>query len=126
MVLISPKENVQNLVRASAGVITLSSTLGMESALAGKPTYALGDVSYEYHPWCTRVKNFDELEEKIRFDIQHPKSLLGLDAMNLRFAVSYLRNTIQGNIFDPNTRDTNNYDAIFAYVRDRAISARTK
>ncbi|OGN14819.1 MAG: hypothetical protein A3B99_01350 [Candidatus Yanofskybacteria bacterium RIFCSPHIGHO2_02_FULL_44_12b] len=126
VVLISPKENVQNLVRASAGVITLSSTLGMESALAGKPTYALGDVSYEYHPWCARVKNFDELEEKIRFDIQHPKSLLGLDAMNLRFAVSYLRNTIQGNIFDPNTRDTNNYDAIFAYVRDRAISARTK
>lgn len=127
VVLISPDENVQELIKGSAGVITLTSTIGMESALAGKPVYLLGDVSYEYHPWCAKVKNFDELKEKINFDMQQPRDISKLNDSNMRFVASYLRNTVVGNMLEAGfASDSNNYEALYEYIARYALSIKTK
>ena len=64
VVLISSKENNEFLIKKSKGVITLTSTMGMEAALVGKPVYILGDVFYDYHPLCKRVDSFEELRQR--------------------------------------------------------------
>lgn len=121
VVLISPLENTQALIQKSAGVVTLTSTIGMEAVLAGKPTYVLGNVSYDFHPGCTKVKNFDELEERIRLDMRKPPEDLGdLAIVNVRFITSYLRNTIPGNIASSSSkRDTNDYELIYRRIKER-------
>lgn len=116
-VLVSSCENVENLVKRSQGIVTLTSTIGMEAALAGKPTYVLGNVFYAYHPFCRRVNNFEELREKIREDLAKP-IIEDLESINIRFIISYFRNTIKGNV-DENIiqNDTNNYQKIYQDIR---------
>ncbi|MDO8577334.1 MAG: hypothetical protein Q7R55_00500 [Candidatus Wildermuthbacteria bacterium] len=119
VVLISPRENTQKLIQKAAGVITLTGTVGMEAVLAGKPTYVLGKVSYDFHPGCTKVKNFDELEEHIRLDMRKPKELSKLNSINARFAVSYFRNTVPGNIALASSKhDTNDYKLVYLQLKE--------
>ena len=116
--LIGPQESMPELIRNSQGVITLTGTVGMEAVMAGKPTYVLGNVFYEYHPLCRKPKSIDELRELIRRDRKNGVSHENLKQDNIRFIVSYLRNTIPGSVSatvaDP---DTNNYQQIARDLR---------
>ena len=117
VVLISSAKNTEELIRNSSGVITLTSTVGMEAALIGKPSYVFGDVFYSYHPLCRQVKNFDDLNEKINNDLANASSLDILEDINSRFIISYARNTIPGNILSASaTTDKNNYGVIYEEV----------
>ncbi len=117
-VLVPPYESVENLIKKSQGVVTLTSTIGMEAVLAGKPVYALGDVFYDYHPLCKKVNSFEELKQKIKEDIVNGTVVKDLENINIRFITSYFRNTISGNIVAASSKnDTNNYKAIYKDIK---------
>lgn len=119
VVLISPRENVGQIVKKSAAVITLTSTVGMESALAGKTTYVLGSASYFFHPACQKIKNFEELKNKMRNDLINKPNIDGLEDINCRFIISCLRNTIKGSIILAGQKeDTNDYKLIYLELRN--------
>ena len=114
VVLISASENTQELIENSSGVITLTSTVGMEAVLAGKPAYILGNVFYAYHPLCRQVSGFDDLKERIGNDMINVPKLDNLEDNNIRFVISYLKNTIFGNLlFAGKGKDTNDYRLIY-------------
>lgn len=120
VVLISPYEDTSLLIQHSRGVITLTSTIGMEAVLAGKPTYVLGNVFYDFHPYCRRVKNFDHLRELIWADHQEPPQSSQIGDMNMRFMFAYLKNTIEGSlIVARDGEDTNAYGNICNALRKR-------
>jgi len=117
VVLISPEENIENIIRKSSGVITLTGTAGMEAALSGKPVYVLGNVFYTYHPLCRKVKNFDELRGAIEKDLTNKINTDNLEDINCHFIVSYFRNTIEGTIVSASQeKDTNNYELIYKNI----------
>lgn len=118
VVLISPDENVENLVKKSVGIITLTSTIGMEAALVGKPVYVLGNVFYSYHPLCRKVRNFEELKDRINEDLAVRQDLKDLENINCRFIVSCLRNTIEGSVVSASQeKDINNYQMIYQNLK---------
>ncbi len=122
VVLLSPYENVENLIKKSKGVITLTSTVGMEAALSGKPVYVLGKVFYSYHPLCKKVDNFEELAERIKIDLENPPILNNLKQVNRRFIISYFKNTIKADVFTAYTKnDFNDYELIYRDIK-RLIS----
>jgi len=111
--LIAPEENMQKLIVHSQGVITLTGTTGMEAALVGKPAYVLGNAFYSYHPLCRKPKNMDELREYILRDRKEGVLQKNLEEENLRFVVSYARNTILGSTSAATaTQDKNQYKRI--------------
>ncbi|MDO8470760.1 MAG: hypothetical protein Q7S63_02165 [bacterium] len=125
--LIAPQENIQELIRNSQGVITLAGTAGMEAVLAGKPAYVLGNVFYTYHPFCRTPKNIDELRELILADRRNKIPQENLEEHNLKFVVSYLRNTIPGITTEAMAEnDTNDYGQIAHELRRMAQSRRQR
>jgi capsule polysaccharide export protein KpsC/LpsZ len=127
VVLVSPYENVENLIKKSQGIVTLTGTIGMEAALAGKPVYVLGDVFYSYHPWCRKVKGFEELKQRIEADLNRESFPGDLENVNLRFIISYFRNTIAGDITAASSKnDANDYQAIYQDVKRMFLHGKTK
>ncbi|GAI52002.1 unnamed protein product, partial [marine sediment metagenome] len=113
-VLVPPYESVENLIKKSQGLVVLTSTMGMEAVLASKPVYALGDVFYDYHPLCRNIDSFKELRQRIQKDLVQKPVLENLENINIRFFVSYFKNTVAGSIIAAGSNnDTNNYKAIY-------------
>jgi hypothetical protein len=120
VVLISAEESPDGLIKDSCGVIVLSSTIGMEAVLVGKPVYALGDVFYEYHPLCRNVANFEELKTAIEKDQKNPPDIPNVEEINMRFIVSYMRHTVPGTMTAAvNPDDPNDYREIYRAFRKR-------
>ncbi len=118
VVLISAHENVENLIKKSSGVITLTNTIGIEAALVGKPAYVLGNVFYSYHPLCREVKSFEELKNRIEMDLINKPNTENLEDINCRFITSYFRNTIPGIIDEAVLKnDTNNYQFMYKNIK---------
>ena len=136
-VLLSSEESTPDIIKGSAGVITMTSTVGMEAAMAGKPVYVLGNVFYSYHPLCEKVVNFSDLEEKIRKGLGAKMETPDLEVINLRFIISYLRGTIPADILEAadgqsgqaglarvssQKEDKNNYELICSKVKSRVLN----
>ena len=118
VVLLSPYENTEQLIQKSQGIITLSSTVGMEAALVGKRVYLLGDASYEYHPLCKRIHNFEELRQEISNDLLNPSPIVDLENTNIRFIISYFRYVVPGNFEDAEQKnDHNNYKIMYQALK---------
>lgn len=114
IVLVSPSENVEDIIRKSSGVIVLTSTVGLEAAFVGKPVYVLGDVFYSYHPLCRKLEGFEDLKSKIQKDLINRPDISNLEEDNNRFIVSYFRNTIEGSMASASAdKDKNNYKSIY-------------
>ena len=114
VVLVSAHENVAELIKNSSGVVVLTGTIGLEAALSGKPSYVLGTTLYSYHPFCRKLKGFEDLKEKIKSDLSYDFSKENLKEMNCRFITAYLRNTIKGSIVASNVgKDDNDYADIY-------------
>lgn len=113
VVLLSPHENVQEIIRKSSGVITLTGTIGMEAALSGKPSYVLGTTLYYHHPYCRKINGFSDLKIAIENDME-AKNNNKLHLINEKFLISYLRNTIDGSIvFVSKGKDINDYSYLY-------------
>jgi hypothetical protein len=118
IVLLSPNENTENLIKNSSGVITLTSTVGMEAALAGKMVYVLGDAFYSYHPLCRKLKNFEELKNRIEADLISKQGIYNLEDINNRFIMSCFNGTIEGSVTSSSVADdTNNYESIYNHLK---------
>jgi len=120
VVLVGPDENVERLTKYSQGVVTLTSTIGMEAALKGKRVYVLGDVFYTYHPLCQKVSGFEELRLKIKDDLHRPIEYTSKELIDIneRFIISYYRNCIPGHVDDASAlRDHNDYARIIESIR---------
>ncbi|MBI4122953.1 MAG: hypothetical protein HY458_01150 [Parcubacteria group bacterium] len=125
VVIISPTEPIPSLIAKAQGVITLSSTVGLEAALAGKPVYLFGNVFYEFHPLCRTPRNFKELQEMISADTNHPPTISDLEGANLCFLVAYMRAGIAGSIVGASSpQDSNNYSVIVGELRKRVLRGR--
>ncbi len=121
VVLISPYEDTEKLIRNSLGVVTLTSTIGMEAALIGKPVYVLGSVFYSYHPLCKIAESFKDLKEKIQNDLINKPDIGDLESINNRFIISYYRNTAEGDTQSALTEnDTNDYRLILKDLKKMA------
>jgi hypothetical protein len=63
---------VTDLLASSLGVITISSTMGLEAILINKPVILFGDIHYAYLKGVIKVSNFKKidiyLEEALKFD----------------------------------------------------------
>jgi len=127
VVLISPYENTKELIKKSAGVITLTSTLGMEAALMGKPVYVLGNVFYSYHPACKKIKNFEELRQRVYQDLIQKPQIDNLEDINVRFILSYFKNTIEADdVGALSKNDTNDYKKIYYDIKRLFLDERNK
>jgi len=119
VVLISPQENIEQIVKKSSGIITITSTIGMEAVLAGKPAYVLGNMFYSYHPLSRNPKNFEELKERIEEDLIKKPNTENIKDINIRFIASYFRNTIEGSIISASIgEDRNNYKLICREIKN--------
>lgn len=98
--LVSYKAQAAKLVEGCEAMITLTSTMGLEAALIGKTVYVLGDVVYESHPNCVRVRTIEALKLALSQgrDVNEDFSL---EKANIRFWREYYSNTIEGNVLNP-------------------------
>jgi len=53
--LLAPGQNTKCLIRDSLGVITLTSTVGLEALIMKKPVWTLGEAFYDFHPGCRSI-----------------------------------------------------------------------
>lgn len=117
-VLLSSEESTPQIVANSLGVITMTSTVGMEAAMAGKPVYVLGNVFYYYHPLCKKVVNFEDLKQRIKEDLKTGIKTSSLEEINMRFIISYLRSSFLANIFYAQEKeDKNDYEMICREIK---------
>lgn len=117
-VLLSSEESTPAIVAGAEGVITVTSTVGMEAALAGKLVYVLGNIFYNYHPLCRKATNFYDLKEKIKKDIKKRPETFDLEEVNLRFIISYLRNSISADMLLAQEKvDKNDYKLICREIK---------
>lgn len=113
IVLIKSDEKIKDIIGESAGIVTLTSSVGMEGAFLGKPVYVLGEVFYMHHPFCKKIDNFNDLKSNIEEDLNKRTDLSCLEDINLRFVTSYLRNTIVGSVISGTRKnDKNDYSKI--------------
>lgn len=94
--LLAPDEPTKQLIKLSAGVITLTSTVGYEALLLKKRVFLYGRVFYEFHRGVTRIGNPAALHDLLI-------DTLGLevdwdDAYNLDFVCAYHAATLPGTL----------------------------
>lgn len=117
VVLLSPSEPIQELIKNCQGVITVTSTAGMEAALSGKPVYVLGNVFYSYHPLCKKPENFYKLSEMLKECVKKPIFPASHED-DVRFIVSYYKNSISADILlAPKKDDKNDYKLICQQIK---------
>lgn len=63
----------REVLGAAHRVVTLTSTVGWEAALIGKPVYVLGQIFYDHLSVVTAVANFDELKRELRKEMSDAK-----------------------------------------------------
>lgn len=93
--VVAPQEPAKTLVKNSAGVITLTSTMGYEALLLGKIVFLYGSVFYEHHKNVIKVGDTTKLFELIRDNIE--KRDLDPD-YNINFVAAYYLSTKPGTL----------------------------
>ena len=68
--LIDYKINGKELIGKSAGVVTLTSTMGFEALVLEKPVFLFGNMFYKCHPYCFKVDNNEFLPERIKSGLE--------------------------------------------------------
>jgi len=92
--IIAPDENTKQLILRARGVITLTSTVGFEAVVLGKPVYVLGDVFYDFHPLCRKMNSWNDLFPLLTTDA--PSS--GSDSESFDFLAAYWQCTLPGTL----------------------------
>lgn len=90
--LIRPDENMKELLPKSIGLITQTSTAGYEAIVLGKPVWVLGEVFYDFHPHCMKIRWSSDLADKLL----HPPEPASNGHSGRRMALAYYRFTFPG------------------------------
>tara|TARA_B110000467_G_scaffold163033_1_gene187913 strand:+ start:10521 stop:12002 length:1482 start_codon:yes stop_codon:yes gene_type:complete len=72
---VHPSISNEKVIKKCSLVITATGTAGLEAALYQKPSIVLADVNYQTLPSVYRIKNIEELPEKIKLMLQKKVSL---------------------------------------------------
>jgi hypothetical protein len=86
----------RSVLRVASRVVTLTSTVGWEAAVTGKPVYVLGQIFYDDLPGLRRLGGFDELQPLLRAPAVPPQ--LDLAAIEA-FVASMTEQSYPGNPF---------------------------
>lgn len=70
--LLAPEAPTKQLIKQSAAVITLTSTVGYEALLLQRPVFLYGRVFYEFHKGVTQVGNPAALHALLRTQLAKP------------------------------------------------------
>lgn len=94
--LLPPEAPTKQLIKASAAVITLTSTVGYEALLMKKRVFLYGRVFYDFHKGITRVENPAQLHELLVSYIDLPVDWD--DTYNCEFICAYHEATLPGTL----------------------------
>jgi hypothetical protein len=95
--LIDPLKDSYQVIKASAGVIVLSGTAGLESIILQKPVVVLGNVFFDIYDLACKVDNIKELPQALK----HYLAEFDSDMNSLKnFVVAYLKSTYEGILDD--------------------------
>jgi hypothetical protein len=94
--LLGPNEPTKQLIKASVGVITLTSTVGYEALLLKTRVFLFGQVFYAFHKGVVRIENPTKLREVIQAAIA--KLVDWDDAYNNDFVCAYHQSTLPGTL----------------------------
>ena len=94
--LLGPNAPTKQLIKASAGVITLTSTVGYEALLLKTRVYLFGLVFYSFHKGVVRIENPAKLRETILHGMAKPVDWD--DAYNNDFVCAYHQSTLPGSL----------------------------
>lgn len=62
-----------DIIKRASLIITLTSHLGWEALILGKPVYLLGKMFYDKYPYINKFSSFEKLREEIRLkSYRHP------------------------------------------------------
>jgi len=114
---ISPDINSKELVLKSKGVITLTSTLGLEALAMRKRVYIFGDIFFENHPFAVKIPHYRNLFENLISDCKNEPQY---DEKYDEFFYRYYMSTYPGtfDVFNPDKDLTENiYNAIVKYAK---------
>lgn len=92
--LLPPEAPTKQLIKESAAVITLTSTVGYEALLLKKRVFLYGRVFYEFHKGVTRVESPARLHELL--SSYGDRSPEWDDTYNLDFICAYYAATLPG------------------------------
>lgn len=92
--LLGPNAPTKQLIKASTGIITLTSTVGYEALLLKTRVYLYGRVFYEFHKGVTRVENPAKLRDLLLTGMAQPVDWD--DDYNNDFVCAYHQSTLPG------------------------------
>lgn len=94
--LLAPEEQTKQLIKASAAIITLTSTVGYEALLLKKRVFLFGRVFYDFHKGVTRIENPTRLRSLLQEGLARPVDWD--DAYNHDFICAYHATTLPGTL----------------------------
>jgi len=114
--LLGPFENTKELIKGSAGVITLTSTVGYEALLLNKRVFLFGDVFYAFHPNVVKIDGYTKLFEILSENLDSPLAVGG--DYNIDFVTAYFLGTYPGvlNFSSNELKIMDLHKSIFPYV----------
>lgn len=94
--ILAPEAPTKKLIKESKAVITLTSTVGYEALLMGKPVFLFGEVFYKSHKNVIKIENPKNIFEIINsLPFQLDKKVY---EYNLKFVSAYLMSTLPGTL----------------------------
>ncbi|WP_079478041.1 capsular polysaccharide export protein, LipB/KpsS family [Halobacillus salinus] len=113
-VLFFQKQNVNELIKKSLGVITINSTVGIEALAEFKPVITLGEAFYNIDGVVHHCSDLETLDGKIEAALYEPlnKTLITKFLYYLRFHYQ-----LEGNLISRNARTAQNVAAHLDQVR---------
>lgn len=67
VILVNPHVNAKELIKESFGVMTLTSTVGYEALLLGKPVVVFGNVFYQNHYMVYKAEGYSSINDALHF-----------------------------------------------------------
>ncbi|WP_417277130.1 hypothetical protein [Castellaniella sp.] len=107
--LVSPRVDTKFLIENSLGVITLTSTVGFEAIVIGRPVVVIGRVFYEQGPGVYRIQCFSDIFNIVKHDFRDFKSS---QSDIHKFVKSYIDNTSPGNVFISGAENIKNIENV--------------
>lgn len=117
-VLLGPNEPTKALIKKSIGVVTLTSTVGYEALLLGKPVVLFGSVFYDFHKNVHRVENVDRLHSLLLDLYRAPGNKWCDREYNEKFVSSYWYATYPGvlNLLNSKYASASDLDSFFSGI----------
>lgn len=125
--LISPWVDSHRLIRNSQGVIVITSTVGWEAMMYGKPVFLLGRVFYESFKYIHRIDNIDDLTATLKAAGRQAPSEENYRRELVKYVAAYLKSLKPGNYYlsDPSVLKPENIDRLSEALADEITTPKS-